>query len=111
MTDGYTKRDRKALVKAFREGKKLLWDGRSGTHNPMDAMICFTIGRAQSKGLVSDQAYTLATNLIDQRLAGSCGMRSWLRNQGIPEREITNERMQAHRHAWLDLLIAEFSAP
>ena len=111
MTDGYTKRDRKALVKALREGKKFLWDGRSPRPPGQDRMICFAIGIANSSGCVSERARSLCTNLISQRLDGCSGLRTWLRNQGIPESQITNERLQAHRHAWLDLLIAEFSEP
>lgn len=111
MTDGYTTEDRKSLVTAFCEGKKFLWDGKSARVPGQDGMICFAIGSARERGRVSMQAETLAVNLIEQRLGRCSGMRTWLRNQGIPEREVTNECVQAHRHAWLDLLIAEFSEP
>lgn len=111
MTDGYTKRDRKALVKAFREGKKFLWDGKSPRGPWVDNMICFAIALAEHAGAVTPRAGALAANLIQRRLGWGTGMRTWLKDRGVPRGDLTDERVQAHRHAWLDLLIAEFSAP
>ena len=109
MTEEYTTEDRKALVKAFREGKKFLWDGKSPQAPWTDNTIGFAIALAERAGAVTPRAGTLAANLIQRRLGCHTVMRNWLEDRGVPRGDLTDERVQAHRHAWLDLLIAEFS--
>jgi hypothetical protein len=48
--------------------------------------------------------------VIRQRMDNEFGMEQWLRKHGVPKGEINQKRLQAHRHAWLDLLIKEFEA-
>jgi hypothetical protein len=50
-----------------------------------------------------------AVNMIAKRLSPVESLDGWLQRQGIPEEELTWENMQAHRHAWLKMLINEFS--
>lgn len=52
--------------------------------------------------------------MIESRLEGTDTMESWLVNKGcIPSNGWTTadkDRVQQHRHAWLDMMIAEFKA-
>ena len=54
-------------------------------------------------------------DVIKSRMGGAYTLEGWLVDRGcIPEYELcdltTKDRIQAHRHAWLDYLIAEFEA-
>lgn len=53
--------------------------------------------------------------IVESRMGGAYVMESWLAVRGyVPEYSrldrATKDRIQAHRHAWLDLLIAEFES-
>jgi len=48
--------------------------------------------------------------MIEERIFPYYSLGGWLEHQaGIRERDLTNNRMQAYRHAWLKQLIKEFS--
>jgi hypothetical protein len=54
-------------------------------------------------------------DVIKSRMGGVYTLEGWLAGRGcVPEYELcdlaTKDRIQAHRHAWLDSLIAEFEA-
>jgi hypothetical protein len=95
--------DRKAIAAAFRAAKPLLWDGAS---NGGERFICHAINES------NHSARFAAMRVIQERL--NCAQRGcyslcrWLEFQGIAWRHLTPKRLQAHRHAWLDMLIAEF---
>ena len=72
--------------------------------------ICIAI-----TGSASDMDAVRCTSIIESRLDGFCTLTEWLADKGcIPNNgfpSIANrDRIQQHRHAWLDLLIAEFKA-
>jgi len=51
-----------------------------------------------------------AISIIDTRLE-HIPMSSWLRKKGIPEEDLSFERVQAHRLAWINMLVEEFDKP
>ena len=77
------------------------------------AFICFAIG----DGCENIAAPTLpaaadeACRIIDERLDRYSTIRMWLVGQGVEQSEMTLDRLQTHRHKWLQQLIAEFEAP
>jgi len=68
--------------------------------------ICFAIGRTVAAARHKDAL----RKLIMRRLEGEGSLEFWLLSKGVSRREFTRERVQAHRHAWVDMLIAEFQA-
>ena len=110
MSTKYTRRERADILKALKAAKQFLWDGK-GIPAGKQGMICFCIDMAYIQRLISASGATSAQKMIMGRLEGNGGMYGFLRNQGISKNELTYERVQAHRLAWLDLLITEFSEP
>ena len=73
------------------------------------SFICFAVDDATDCGRVDRRACDKACEIIGKRLGVGCGsIHTWLRRQGIPEKDLTHDRVQAHRHAWLQQLIKEF---
>lgn len=104
MTTTYTDKQRAGIAAAFRAAKPLLWDGapdRPGQHD----FICFALDATAYR-----YRHT-ARNIVRERLDGYLSMCTWLARQGVRKKQMTPTRVQAHRHAWLDMLIAEFEAP
>jgi hypothetical protein len=96
--------DRKAIAAAFRAAKPLLWDGVGG-EIPFGKtrFICFAIRLAATK------SHWAAEEVISKRIGGKySSMAVWLSYQDISNSSMTDARLQAHRHAWPDMLIAEF---
>lgn len=99
---------RQAIAAAFRAAKSCLWDGVSprGFGNET-RYICIGL-TAVSDPLVRQDA----CRIINSRLCGRPSLEGWLfAEAGVHEADLTDARVQAHRHAWLDQLIAEFEAP
>jgi hypothetical protein len=77
--------------------------------------ICFAIGAGNIKNLDGGySAYTpgamAAKRIIESRLSPFSSLDCWLeRDINIPGVELNWKNMQKHRHAWLKLLIKEFS--
>jgi len=91
----------------LRKAKTRLWDGVA------DLKYCgyaTTICRAIKT--VSDDFKAVAlTRVITHRIFPQYTLNSWLeRAAGIPEYQLTSPRVQAHRHSWLEMLIAEYEA-
>ena len=105
----YTPKQRAAMAAAFRAAKKHLHDGR--TDRDLTHFICFAISRAEWRGEVSHGVADLCAELINQRIGFRGSMRAWLREVArVPDHMMTTRRIQQHRHAWLDMLIEEFSS-
>lgn len=95
---GYTNKD---IAEAFRQAKKILWTTREG-------FICFAITDADYDGR-NPEAVSAAKKVIEERLGKFYSLRGWLLARDVLREDIKDPpRMQAHRHAWLDLLIEEF---
>lgn len=98
---------RKQLVEVFKEAKDWLWDGGPKFKLfPKSRYICVAINGCRYLPRAHRES---ATAIVSKRLQGAPTLKGWLIDKGIPEEDMTTERMQAHRHAWLDLLIEEFS--
>lgn len=112
----YTAKQRAAIVRALKAAKPLLWDGTgdapdSWSDRP-ELYICDAILNAHRSGAITTEERRVARDLIHERIDRCFSLAEWLHNHaGIHYSDITPPRLQAHRHAWLDQLIAEFSMP
>ena len=100
----------KEIAAGFSAAKQYLWDGMSPqipVSSPMH--ICIALRRASDKGKITAKVRKRCQEIIAQRIGDRGALESWLRFKGIKNTELTRQRMQAYRHAWLDLLIKEFS--
>lgn len=80
-----------------------------------EKFICIAIQQACNDEKVSINDYGRCRDEIQRRLNGAVTLERWLRLRGhIPEKFLHNsklmQRIQDHRHAWLDSMIAEYEA-
>jgi hypothetical protein len=80
-----------------------------------EKFICIAISTSQQKTNMSIEDAARCEHMVSSRLGSEYTLEGWLNDRGcVPEFELcdrtTKDRIQAHRHAWLDLLIAEFEA-
>jgi len=88
----------------FYAAKRKLWNGTGKTSGRV--YICHAI-----TSTLSQREASHAKGIVMSRLSGAVTLDTWLiTHAGIQVDDMTPARMQAHRHAWLDLLIAEFQA-
>jgi hypothetical protein len=109
MSDQFTKRQRQALVEAFKLVKGQL---KPHSYESAEKFICCALDRLATKGRVSDEISNLAQQrVIEPRLEGELTLESWLGAKGVNPWVYPNMRelMHNHRQQWLDLLIKEFS--
>ena len=96
----------------LKAAKAQLWDGKDPTAR-LSRHICVALLDAAEE-LGGHFAYAAADRMrgiIMERLSGTQTLPRWLRIQhGVNPNDLTDERVQAHRHAWVDLLIAEHEA-
>ena len=85
-------------------------------HSSKQKFICLALvtAAAHSKR-VTDADVKRCDEIIESRMGGAYVMEKWLAARGyIPDYELcshgTKDRIQAHRHAWVDMLIAEFES-
>jgi hypothetical protein len=76
--------------------------------------IAITTAAAYSKR-ITDKDITRCASIVNSRLEGEYVMEKWLVDKNcIPEYSLcgrtVKDRIQAHRHAWVDMLIAEFKS-
>lgn len=95
----------------LREAKAYLWDGGRST-DIETRYICHALSRAECYALTHNAmpAYRRVRAVILARLAPFSTMDEWLRSKGVRRIDMTPARLQAHRHKWVDMLIAEFRA-
>jgi hypothetical protein len=87
------------------KAKKYLWDGVE-TNSPKDAPICCALrkscGAVQPKGIREE---------ICKRLRPYNDVHSWLYyNPSVDREDMTDQTVQSHRLAWMNLLIKEYKA-
>lgn len=114
MSNTMPYQQRKDILRALKAARPLIWDGTLPRGNDGKMMyICDAIWRAHNNGAISDRAQLVAKRLIADRIGRhQFSLYGWLEmDAGIPRHEITPARLQAHRIAWVDHLIAEFSDP
>lgn len=99
------------------EAKKYLWDGEDEKElERLDKSeyICFAIlsaARNSSNERANHEIYFQCRKVIESSLFPHNCVETWLlRSAGIPPKEMTHKRIQAHRLAWMNLLIKEFKA-
>ena len=100
----------KEIAAGFAAAKQYLWDGVSPqipVYLPIH--ICVALTCAYDKRKITVKVRERCQEIIAQRIDRLSTFESWLICKGIKNTELTRQRMQAHRHAWLDLLIKEFS--
>ena len=108
MQQEYTAEERKQMAKCFKEAKKYLAKDVEEHRKNVDKeiRICYAISATN----VDRKTRRACRLVILRRLEGFCCFEEWLLNQGVSEEALSNSTaLQAHRHAWLDLLIKEFS--
>jgi hypothetical protein len=76
--------------------------------------IAITTAAANSKRIL-DRDIERCTDIVESRLEEDATLEDWLESKGcvgnyLMRDRATKDRMQEHRHAWLDLLIAEFES-
>lgn len=100
----------KEIAAGFAAAKKYLWDGVSPQIPACLPMyICIALSYATDKRKITGKVKKHCREIINQRLGKTRTLESWLISKGIKPAEFTSQRLQAYRHAWLDLLIKEFS--
>lgn len=94
-----------------------LWDGVSERAYSNVNFICSaidTVNTSEHTDVVTkEHTWRIAKEVkmrIKQRIYPCDTLYFWLRDQGIPDGDITDARLQAHRLAWVDILIAEFES-
>ena len=100
----------KEIAAGFAAAKQYLWDGvspRMPLYLPVH--ICVALSRASEERKITVRVRKRCQEIIAQRIDGKVTLERWLISKGIRNAELTCQRMQAYRHAWLDLLIKEFS--
>lgn len=105
-----SKDEAKDIVVALKLAKLQLWDGIGENHGHV-SYICVALDLVTHAWCRDRRrAVELIKYIIGERMGPRITMTSWLKyTVGIPANELTLERVQAHRHAWVDLLIEEFS--
>jgi hypothetical protein len=104
----YTKEQRQAFVKLLEGSKATLWNGK-GNKGKQNIYICLALEEAWLDGFATQGDVETLCREIDHRLGNWCSMSTWLLSQGIPRADITMPALQAHRLAWINLMIEEFS--
>ena len=97
----------KEIAAGFAAAKQYLWDGEFPQYLPTH--ICIALSRASDKRKITVEVRKHCQEIIAQRIDRRYTLEGWLTRKGIKKSELTYQRMQAYRHAWLDLLIKEFS--
>lgn len=99
----------KKIAAGFAAAKQYLWDGVEEFPRNKSSYICLALRNACDKKAISVKVQIACALVISSRLDGSFTLKSWLRARGICAEAMSNALIQQHRHAWLDLLIKEFS--
>lgn len=99
----------KKIAAGFAAAKQYLWDGVEEPPRNKSSYICLALKNACNKKAISVKVQIACALVISSRLDGAFTMRTWLRARGIFAEDMSNALMQKHRHAWIDLLIKEFS--
>lgn len=71
--------------------------------------ICLAIGATQNSRSSKVNAQRIIVSRLGMHdLGGYHTVHTWLEMMGVPKDELTHQRVQDHRAAWLKLLIEEF---
>ena len=105
MTE-FTKKQKQLMVKQLKKAKDNLWDGKE-KNSDKERFVCLAI--LFSKSVYDKPRYSrLLRDEIARRLECKT-LSTWLNHQGVSYDDMTVERLQAYRLAWINNMIAEFS--
>ena len=94
------------MVKQLKKAKDNLWDGKE-KNSDKERFVCLAI--LFSKSVNDKPSYSrLLRDEIARRLEYKTLIR-WLSHQGVNRYDMTVERLQAYRLAWINNMIEEFS--
>ena len=100
----------KEIAAGFVAAKKYLWDGVSPQIPVyLHTYICIALACASDKRKITVKVRKHCQEIIAQRIDRRHTLESWLSSKRVKNAGLNRQRMQAYRHAWLDLLIKEFS--
>lgn len=100
----------KEIAAGFSAAKQYLWDGVSPRIlGYLHIHICTAIDKAASKRKITVKTRDACKKVIATRLDNSITFENWLIRKSVTITEADRPKVQAHRQAWLDLLIKEFS--
>ncbi len=122
MSCKYTLEERAGIVRAFEAAKSALWDGTGSWawgYGPggkvIEKYICNCIAKT-NRWNVNENEFrygNMAKQIVQERLGDHYSFERWLGANGVSSSKSVGynnpKMMQAHRKAWLDLLIKEFS--
>jgi hypothetical protein len=100
----------------FKRVKEHLAETYEETTFRKEKFICIAIAIAAGRSKhVTEADVERCGGIVESRIQGMYTLESWLESKGcIPDYSLcgrtTKDRIQAHRHAWLDMLIAEFES-
>ena len=97
------------ILRALKAAKPFLWDGRSPLLDKVEEYICDAMAMAVRHMPLGADEVAAARKVIMKRLKPAPSLDYWLHRQGVLWVNMSPERLQYHRHAWLDQLIEEFS--
>lgn len=93
----------KQIALVFREAKK---DLRISSSLHASKYICIAIKGRVNLPIEHREA---AIAIIEERLEGEHTLEGWLASKGVSYEDMSDTRLHAHRHIWLNTLIMEFS--
>ena len=113
------KKQRKEIALVLELSKKYLWDGvcqyYAGYGN-MECIptgnteyICHALDKASNNNLEYRDSVEKIKSIISKRLGKYETLIEWLKENGVDNVNLTYLNVQAHRLAWINLLIKEFS--
>jgi len=80
-----------------------------------ERFICCALMVLQERGRIAEHDYHRVCRIIESRLFPHTTLETWLEDKGVRALRAHNprpieilDRVQQHRHAWLDLMIKEF---
>lgn len=76
----------------------------------MERFICLAIDSAANTKQIPRWHADKVAAIVQGRLAPHITLEDWLMANGVFLEEHHLDRVQQHRHAWLDMMIAEFAA-
>ena len=100
----------------FKRVKEHLAETYEETTFRKEKFICIAIAIAAGRSKrITEADRSRCTEIVESRLEGTYTLEGWLVDKNcIPDYELcshgTKDRIQAHRHAWVDMLIAEFKS-
>lgn len=107
------KKQRQEVSDVFYDAIDDLWDGHGSVSGYergqfQEQFICYILD-ANTDSVKLYNTSMRAKKIITDRLEGCNTLEEWLMTKGVPESDLTDENVQAHRIEWLYMLHYEFS--